>query len=263
MFRFTFGTNQPTTIVQAIRYIALLLLISTSVSAQTLNGKIYDSKTTLKNITITNVSKNTIAYSDDDGNFSIRAKVSDTLVFNSLFYNEQILFVNKEHLDQNIVIELEATTNALNEVSLTSIRQKDAATLTAEAQQQLGRQIKSDRELNPHLYGPPPNPNMDLVAIAKLIGKLFKKKKYVKEFATHDDFDQLFQNSTYFNKKLLQENLKISNDLTYLFFEYCEANNIDKALFTSDKQIQLLEKLLQLSTSFNLIVENSKAPKKN
>jgi hypothetical protein len=250
--------------LQTIRYIALLLLITTSASAQTLKGKIYDSKTTLSNIQVSNLSKNTVVYSDDDGNFSIQAKITDTIVFNSLFYDEQMLFVNKEHLNQITVIELESTTNTLNEVSLTSIKQKDGATLTAETQQLLGSQFKSDRELNPHLYGPPPNPNMDLVAIAKLIGKLFKKKKkYVTEFATHDDFDQLFQNTSFFNKKMLNENLKITDDLSYLFFEYCEANNIDKALFSSDNQMQLLEELLQLSASFNLIVETSKTSNKN
>lgn len=163
--------------MKAICFTILLVLLSYCTSAQIFQGKIYDSIATLKNIKVTNISKGKLVYSDDDGNFSIHASINDTIIFNSLFYNEQILFIRENHLNQIIVIELKATTNALSEVSLTAIKRKDIETITQEAETQLKNQINQDMINNPHLYGLSPSTNMDFIEIFKLIGKLFKKKK--------------------------------------------------------------------------------------
>lgn len=228
------------------------------------NGKVYDSKTTLKNIKVYNISQNITAYSDNIGDFSIAAKSDDSIVFSSLFYNDQVLLVTEKHLYEAVVIELKVFTNALNEVSLNMIKEKNEITLTEEAKAQQKNQIANDMKNNSHLYEPPPNGNMDFVKIFGLISKLLKKDKpAAKEMALNDDFSKLFESHSFFNETLLKEDLKITDDSKYLFFEYCEANQIDKSALSEENQLQLLEKLLQLSKSFRSLSENLPNKKQN
>ena len=49
----------------------LFLLVSITTSAQQITGKVYDSKSVLKNIKVSNITKQSAVYSDDDGIFEI------------------------------------------------------------------------------------------------------------------------------------------------------------------------------------------------
>ena len=153
----------------------LFLLFSIITSAQQITGKVYDSKSVLKNIKISNITKQIAVYSDDEGIFKIKAELNDSLVFSSIFYKEQRLQITQYHLDNVFVVELKKTTNSLDEVVLTS-SPKAKEFSEEKYQANFGEQLKNDMKNNPHLYGQPSSGNMDFVKIIGLIGKLFKKK---------------------------------------------------------------------------------------
>ncbi|WP_250432607.1 carboxypeptidase-like regulatory domain-containing protein [Hanstruepera flava] len=241
------------------RFFLLLLLVVSNLNAQTFEGKVYDSKSVLENIKVFNSTKQVLTYSNRGGHFSIQAAVNDTLIFSSLFYQEQTILVTETHLNQINVIELKEATNALDEVSIQSVKKKDEQTLTVEVQRRQNSQIANDIKNNPHLYGLSPSTNVDFVAIFKLIGKLFKnKKKTVQEIALYQDFNDLFLTDSFFTDDLLKNELNIPDNLKQLFFEYCGAHNIDKKLLSKNNQVHLLEELIQLSQSFLILVENTK-----
>ncbi len=243
----------------------LLLTYTIATSAQTINGRIYDAKTKVKNIKISNISKKHATYSDDEGFFSIIAEVGDSLTFSSLFYKEQNLVITENHLDDSIVIELKELTNALDEITLKSTP-KEKGFEIVKYQANLGEQIKNDIKNNPHLYNKPPSGNLDIIQIIGLIGKLFKNKKkndYIIKKASYGDLIVLFDNNAFFNTKLLINDFKIEEEHKYLFFEYCEVKQIDSKLLSKDNQVLLLDKLFTYSKEFLLLIENYKKEKSN
>ena len=243
----------------------MLLAYAFTASSQTISARIYDTKAKVKNIKISNISKKNATYSDDEGFFSIIAEVGDSLTFSSLFYKEQNLVITENHLDDSIVIELKELTNALDEITLKSTP-KEKGFEIVKYQANLGEQIKNDIKNNPHLYNKPPSGNLDFIKIFGLIGKLFKNKKRdddVIKKASYEDFVALFEKDAFFNTRLLVNDLYISDEHKYLFFEYCEVKQIDNELLTEGYQVLLLDKLFAYSKEFLLLIENYKKEKQN
>ena len=241
----------------------LFLLISTTASAQEIIGKVYDAKSVLKNIKVSNITKQNAVYSDDDGIFKIKAELNDSLVFSSIFYKEQRIKVTKDYLDTIFVVELKKATNSLDEVVLKS-NPKAKAFNDEEYQSKFGEQLKNDMKNNPHLYGPPASGNMDFVKIIGLIGKLFKKKNKddVILYATYSDFKNTFEKSSFFNDKLLTKDLKIELNYKFLFFEFCETKQINLELLNEQHQVALLDLLFKTSEEFLTFIERYKQDQK-
>jgi len=241
----------------------LFLLCSITVSAQQITGKVYDNKSVLKNIKISNITKQNSVYSDNEGVFKIKAELNDSLVFSSIFYKEQNITVTQYHFDNVFVVELKKITNSLDEVVIKS-SPKAKEFNEKEYQVSFKEQLKNDIKNNPHLYGSPHNGNMDIIKIIGLIGKLFKKKKAdIIVYATHADFKNLFEKDSFFNKALLAKDLKIENDYKYLFFEFCDAKQINIELLNKKHQVELLERLFKISEEFLAFVSEYKEDSKN
>ncbi|SFZ92462.1 CarboxypepD_reg-like domain-containing protein [Flaviramulus basaltis] len=237
----------------------ILIFFPIIMVSQNITGKVYDSQTTVKGATVYNTTKEQLNYTDENGVFEIDANINDTLIFYSLFHSQKTLVVNKNHFKEVLVIELKKTVNELDEVLLNNTKPKPfnekKQTIT------LNEQIKNDIKSNPYKYGTQPNGSIDLIAIAGLIGKLFKKKK-PKESSiipiSFKQFDSLFTNDTFFNYKLLNKDLKIPNDYKLLFFDYCEAQQIEKKLILKENQFLLLDELLNCSNDFLVILNDYK-----
>ncbi len=106
----------------------------------------------------------------------------------------------------------------------------------------------------------PPAGN-DFVAIAKMIGRLFKKNKSIVEPVipiTYKELNSLFEKDRFFNETLLALDLNIPKEYQTLFFDYCDAKEIDSKLLNKNKQVDLLEELVICSQGFQKIIEESK-----
>ena len=71
--------------------------------------------------------------------------------------------------------------------------------------------------------------------------KLFKKNKYespVYQPITYTQMDSLFNESSFFNKQLLTDNLKIPEGRKYLFFDYCDAKQISSEMLKEENKMQ-------------------------
>ena len=83
----------------------LLLLILflwsslTSIQSQTLKGKVYDSKSTVKDIKVLNKTQNRLTVTDENGDFSIVANINDTISFESVFYHPKLVVAKQIHFD--------------------------------------------------------------------------------------------------------------------------------------------------------------------
>lgn len=228
--------------------------------SQTISGKIYDDESTVRGATILNTTQNTVTYSDDAGNFILHTAVNDSVMIRSLFHVEQLIVIQTHHLKDILIIELKKAINTLDEVFLE--KQTDFKPFDPEeTNTSLSNQILEDIKRNPHLYGKSSSGNFDFIAVGKLIGKLFKSKKPIQpsiQSATYAQLNKLFQEDRYFNKNFLKTELKIPDDYTYLFLEFCAAQSIDSKLLLAENRFLLLDTLLKCSAEFLEILESEK-----
>ncbi len=244
-----------------MRYILLILTLITfqSISlGQTLKGKVYDSKSVVENIKVLNKSQNRLTITDKNGDFSIVAKINDTISFESVFYHQKVVILNQSHFDDINVFEIKKITNALDEVEIKA--EPEQPVYEEEAfNKELHSLIKEDIKRNPELYQPPgATYGVDFVYLIGQVVKIFKSKKKkapVYKPITYTQLDSLFNNSSFFNKRLVTESLSIPEDKTQLFYDFCSAKGISSELLKDAKKIQLLEQLVLNSQLFLILLE--------
>lgn len=234
--------------------ILLFCILPFSMMSQVINGKLYEEKTVAKHVKIINSSKGILSYSDDNGDFNIRASSGDSLIFSSVFYEAKTLVLNERHFNQTIAIQLKKLVNELDEVLLAEtpkFKPYDAEKYEAEFKMQL----ENDKKNRPYLYNSYNAGGVDFIALAKLIGRLFKRKNRPDpvHYVTYKELDSFFNNNAYFNAKLLHDELKISEAYRFLFFDYCESRLITRKQLRGH-QFVLLDSLISYSNDFNRIL---------
>jgi hypothetical protein len=227
---------------------------------QTLKGKVYDSNAVVKDIKVFNKTQNRLTVTDKEGNFSIAAKVTDTILFKSIFYHPLEVVLKQTHFDDVNVFEIEKIVSELDEVEIKS--EPEQPVFKEETyNEELHNLIKEDIKKNPHLYAPKEaySGGANLLAIIDLVAKLFKNKNKYKapkyQPISYTQMDSLFTNSSFFNKRLVTENLKIPEDKTKLFYDFCSAKGISSELLLDEKKMMLLEELVVNSQLFLILLE--------
>tara|TARA_B100001063_G_scaffold183332_1_gene172883 strand:+ start:231186 stop:231938 length:753 start_codon:yes stop_codon:yes gene_type:complete len=247
-----------------LKNFTLLLVFLTSyfASAQTVNGIVYDSISTIENIKITNLSSKKMTASDAHGTFSIAGNIGDTLHVSSLFYNEQKLVLKGHHFHESVVIELKQVFNNLDEVKLIEPYKEILADINV-VETELKNQILADIKNNPHLYSKQPTTGgIDIIQVIGLIAKLFENKdKYVEPpfiEMTYEDLETVFENSSVFNRRFLTQDLEIEEEYIPMFFEFVIKNRLDSELVKKDKEVDLIELFVQKGKTFNKIIADFK-----
>ena len=245
-----------------MRYLIIILAafcFTLSVNAQTLKGKVYDATATVKGIKVFNETQKRVTATDEKGNFNIEAKVSDTLLFESLFHHPKAVILTDAHFEEIAVFELKKIVNELDEVEVKAepeILVFEEETYNTELHNLISEDIKN----HPEKYKPvEATYGVNFIAIIGLVAKLFKKKNKFKapvyEPITYEQMDSVFTKSTFFNKQLLTENLKIPIDKRYLFYDFCEAQYISSELLKEENKMQFLEELVVNSQLFLILLE--------
>ena len=122
--------------------------------AQTLSGKVYDTKTVVKDMKVINKTQNILTITNKDGDFSIEAKVNDTISFQSIFYHPLEVVLKQSHFDDINVFEVEEIVSELDEVEIQS--EPEQPVFEEETyNQNLHDLIKEDIKRNPGLYQSP------------------------------------------------------------------------------------------------------------
>lgn len=210
----------------------------------------YDAEATIKGAKLVNITQDILSYSDDKGYFEMNAQLNDTLVVSSYFHKSQTLIVSQQYFDKDLVIELKKITNELDQVDITNAKEKQFDSLSFTKTTAKHGQIA----FKERVFGSGKNlqPTLDVIQLASLIGKLFKKKQ-VEEIPTikTDDLITLFKTSGFFTQPFLRNELGISKDHEFLFFEYVQAQHIHATLLSKNNEFHLLDKLLEYVKDFN------------
>jgi len=235
--------------------IIIFLLLPFSVFSQNIIGKVYDDDTTAKGIKILNISQNVITFSDDKGDFSIRAAVNDSIAFESSFHEFKIIVIKSADFNDIMVVDLKKYVNKLKTVLIRN--DPKVKPFETETINQNLKQTTQSSSLDNNYIGNVKATGNILNAVALIIS-LFKKKKINTEpfiAITYKEFDVLFKTDSFFTKKLLAENLKIPEEYKYLFFDFCDAKQIDVKLLAKKNKFILLEELVKQSYEFLIIIE--------
>ena len=241
---------------------SLLLIIFLSFSfigtSQTLKGKVYNSISVVKDIKVLNKTQNRLTVTDKNGDFSIEAKVNDTISFESVFYHPKLVILQTSHFDDINVFEIKKITNQLDEVEIEAEPEQpvfEAETYNTE----LRNLIKEDIKRNPGLYRPAnATYGVDFVYLIGQVVKLFKrKKKKSPQYnpITYEQFNSLFDKSLLFDERLVTEDLKIPEDKIKLFYDFCSAKGISSELLKDGNEMKLLEELVLSSQLFLILIE--------
>lgn len=242
-----------------MRYLLITLILLSSHSTmfgQTLKGKVYDSKSIVKDIKVLNKTQNRLTVTDDEGNFSITAKVNDTIALKSVFYHPKEVILKQIHFDNLNVFEVKKIVNELDEVEIANTLENKFDSIAFYTTIESEKKKLSKKPLMQS--GDNLMPTLDLKQLFKRVVKLFKKKgkeSTYRQPITYKQMDSLYNNSSFFNKQLLTENLKIPEDKKYLFFDFCETQYISSELLKDENKMELLEQLVINSQLFLILLK--------
>lgn len=226
-----------------------IILFSTSISAQKFTGVVKSNKGKIADIEIRNITQELYSYSKENGAFSIKAMLNDSIEFNSMFYEKKIIRLTITDFEKESIINLTEKIFNLEEVIIeNSLKNSKRINL------RLKNEIQKDINNNPYLYEAPSRGEVDFVRIYKYFRKILKNKEKTSNKASYikrKDLIKLFSgDSKIFTKKMLNDILKIKSDKKYLFFDYVENNKISSGLLLEDNELLLIEKLVQLANEF-------------
>ena len=248
------------TVLMIKNLLFFLILFATIVAqAQNTSGKVYAGDKRVPGVLVENRTQKKSTVTTDAGDFSLAARLGDSLVFSAPFMETQIFIVEAAQLEQRWVVELKENLNELEEVRLTEAP-KEKKFNQEEYTQQVKTMVQTDYKQNPQAYRTPyTTQGIDFIMLAKRFASLFKrdpsKKKTDYGVITYERLQQLFAQDDYFDQKFLTRQLKISREHQNLFFEYVAAVNLDGILIEPEHQLDLLNELLALSESFNAEIQ--------
>lgn len=245
-----------------------------SIAQESIYGIIYGNNAVVPYIKITNTTNNSTNFSSEDGSFTLKASIGDTVIFTSSFYENKTLVLNKTHFSETLVIQLKEEINILEEIILkndTKIREFNPVDFNEE----LNVLIKTDVENQPWEYKPQPDGQygVNLAGFLYLAKKIFpknehnykfKKKKYVSTLKiSYNDLMTLNRTDNFFTDTFITNDLKIPKESKYEFFAYIEDQKISAELLNNENQFLLTEKLIEISADFLNSINHTIKPLKD
>lgn len=239
-------------------YLFGLLLLNFKSFSQEISGKIYGEKEVAQYVMVINITNETSTYSDEYGDFEIKADLNDTLAFISSFYEEKKLLIDDFKLKEKFVVQLKEKINQLDEVvvnNMVGVKEFNIEEYNIEFKNQIGEDVKK----NPYTYEPQSDGRLDIIKagnfIGERIGELFKKRGEGTSYnnvtyITFKDLDTLFSNNSFFNDALLMNKLEISTENKFLFFSLCEEEKLNSTLLRKENEFLLLDELIKQVSVF-------------
>lgn len=232
-------------------YLILLLFLYSfltfSQSAKLVKGKIVSEKSPVSNAEIINVRTKKVVVSDEFGAFAINAQRNDLLVIVAKDCFEKKIYISSTLLSQEqIFIEVIRKANELREV----VVKKEQLVSPAEIAEtsRVNSYNTTMRANQTGVYTGETINGMDFVAIGKMIGKLFKRKR--NEVATPNvDIKEYL--STNFDAAFCAKVLEIKQEQVVDFFIFCEKDPKAQKILNEGSDFEIVDFLISKKEEFN------------
>ncbi|WP_179333373.1 carboxypeptidase-like regulatory domain-containing protein [Winogradskyella costae] len=254
--------------------IVTLTAFSQDIERITVNGKVVVSSEDKEGVTVYNSSSNKGTYTDADGNFEIDVALNDVVEFGSLQFKDfNVVITDKVILSKRLTVILVEEVNKLDEVVL----------LPFDLTGNLGADLENVRTYNVSLdavyfgldniedfefsadyktkadnlafteYNPYVGNMLDLVNVA---GFLIKQVVNIDDKKSKTKKNQLIEKTPFkqaldiYSVNYIHNNFEIPLDQVEAFIDYVEEEGVEDSLFEENKEMQLLERISQLSKVF-------------
>lgn len=248
------------------RFFLFFFLIVTSASAQNvffykLEGKVINLNTGIADVHVINTSSNKATITDEDGLFSIAARLNDTILFSAVQYKRMTLVVTRAMLESSsIVVPLEEFINELDEVivrpynlsgdlgrdmnSLKTDKVYVAATLGL-PNAYVKPITQAERKLHEATTGG------GLVPLNPIMNAISGRTKYLKKvLASQEKYARTMRVREYYADSLFVKYLKIPENKIEDFMYYCEVDNAFSAVVDSHDKLKIWEYLKLRSNAY-------------
>ena len=275
--------------MKAILFVILSLitnfLFAQGIERKVLRGIVVVDSFDVENITVRNISSNVGSKTDIDGKFSIRARATDTLFFESpSFISQKYILTQKDFWKEELEIRLHVKITELDELVITpytlsgnliedtkriQVYGDGFAVIDAKKIMHYEDDVRSGAPINsalPSVFAPNGS-NFNFLAMAAGLVSLFIKpslskshskrvyeERRIKNLQSKSYSDHLFER---FSHNFFVETLKIKNEDIPLFMSFSELNVYELSpLLKPENELKLIEYLIKKASEFNL--QNSK-----
>ena len=243
--------------------VLLLLLLCTGIqlfaqkSLVVIEGIVKSDSTLLENINVLNRTQQLGSSSNAKGEFSLHAKLGDSILFSSINYTNRVIQISEKHIsEKKLIVYLEQDFNQLEEVVLDQKVnlgfgkidvQKGMILNTTEDSKKKGPDL---RRMTDPTYG---NVGVNFVSILSLLTKNLRSKNKAKKAEKLENQRLLeeFPTKLYnlYKADFFIDELNIPDHKIYLFLEYCQDNGLSNHLKSNEFQIKNF--LIVQSRKFN------------
>jgi hypothetical protein len=275
--------------MKAILFVILSLitnfLFAQGIERKVLRGIVVVDSFDVEAVTVRNISSNLNAKTDIDGKFSIRARATDTLFFESpSFISQKYILTQKDFWKEELEIRLHVKITELDELVITpytlsgnliedtkriQVYGDGFAVIDAKKIMHYEDDVRSGAPINsalPSVFAPNGS-NFNFLAMAAGLVSLFIKpslskshskrvyeERRIKNLQSKSYSDHLFER---FSHNFFVETLKIKNEDIPLFMSFSELNVYELSpLLKPENELKLIEYLIKKASEFNL--QNSK-----
>lgn len=216
-----------------------------------LKGKVLYRNVNVPNENVINTTTEMATITNDNGEYNIRVKVGDELVFSALNYQIEIVEITEEILNNNrLVIEVNEKVTELEEVVVTPEQQKRFLESTNKVlQEQFEYEIDRSSEVeNIGLSDAERGMvnGLNFVGIYKALAKALKKDKAVesKPLKISDVMRQVYDD------EFFVVDLQLPKDKIDAFLFYCDNKIPTQALLKKENEFELIDFLVSQSQIF-------------
>ncbi|WP_396162911.1 hypothetical protein [Flavobacterium sp.] len=271
--------------MKAILFVILSLitnfLFAQGIERKVLRGIVVVDSFDVENITVRNISSNVGSKTDIDGKFSIRARATDTLFFESpSFISQKYILTQKDFWKEELEIRLHVKITELDELVITpytlsgnltedtkriQVYGDGFAVIDAKKIMHYEDDVRSGAPINsalPSVFAPNGS-NFNFLALGAGLVSLFIKpslskshskrvyeERRIKNLQSKSYSDHLFER---FSHNFFVETLKIKNEDIPLFMSFSELNVYELSpLLKPENELKLIEYLIKKASEFNL-----------
>lgn len=221
----------------------------------TIKGKVIVENLPIQGVEVVNFESKTNTLTDQNGSFSILAKVKTYLMFNAKGYDlKKIMITEDETAKNELVVILSKKIEELDEVL---IKKKEFEVPKITQDQIANILIDKSREsiTNPFVNQGTIKDGLDFVKIGSFLGSLFKKNKEQKTKTTKEIVFQEMAKADY-NQAFYTDVLQLKPDEINLFLEYCSSDPKSEEFTQQPNNFKLMDFLITKREEFKKLPKN-------
>lgn len=186
---------------------------------------------------------------DEDGEFAIRVKVGDELVFTAVNYQYQVLEITPEILAKNrIIVSVNEKVTELDEVVVTPENEERYLQVKNEEFKEVEYEIDRTTEVENIALSRTERGMQDGLNFVNIFKAIFKSKP---DMATEGPKLQVSEVlRRVYDNRFFVEDLKLPQSQIESFLTYCDEKLPARSLLKKENEFQLIDSLVNLSKSF-------------